>query len=120
MKTATSLEKPRPGSRRSQRLKLQVPVIVKRENPGQRPSVEDVVTLNVNKCGGLFELRMPVTLGDLLVVTNKATTDEQVSRVVYVGPNQPHGRKIGVEFSQPAKDFWRICFPTLAPRTNGH
>ena len=120
MKPAMSLEKPRLSARRSQRLKLQVPVLVARRNSAPQPDPEHAVTLNVNACGGMFELRMPVQLGELLVVTNKATAEEQVSRVVYVGPNQPHGRKIGVEFSQPAKDFWRIHFPLPGHRTNGH
>jgi len=120
MKPATTLEKPRPSSRRSQRLKLQVPVLVTRQVPNQTAAREDALTLNVNACGGMFELRMPVEKGDLVIVQNKATTEEQESRVVYIGPNAPHGRKIGVEFTQPAKDFWRICFPRVGPRPNGH
>jgi hypothetical protein len=118
MKAATTLEKPKPASRRSQRLKLQVPVLVTRQAPNQRPAREDAVTLNVNACGGMFELRMPLERGDLLIVLNKATTQEQEARVVYIGPNAPHGRKIGVEFTEAARDFWRICFPR--PRANGH
>ena len=120
MKSATTLEKPRPGSRRSQRLKLQVPVLVTRQIPKQRPAREDSVTLNVNVSGGLFELLMPVERGVLLTVQNKCTLEERESRVVYVGPTTPHGRKIGVEFTQPAKDFWKIHFPAVAPRSNGH
>ncbi len=120
MKSATTLEKPRPGSRRSQRLKLQVPVLVTRQVPKQKPVREDAVTLNVNVSGGLFELHMPVERGDLVTLQNKATAEERESRVVYVGPTTPNGRKIGVEFTQPKKDFWQIHFPLLAPRNNGH
>jgi hypothetical protein len=120
MKAASTLDKPKPGSRRSQRLKLQVPVLVTRHVPKQKPEREDAVTLNVNLAGGLFELHMPVARGDLLTVQNKSTSEERESRVVYVGPTAPHGRKIGVEFTQPTKDFWQIHFPSVAPRNNGH
>ena len=120
MISTATLSKPRPGSRRSQRLKLQVPVLVTRQIPKQRPAREDAVTLNVNVCGGMFELQMPVERGELLTVQNKCTAEERESRVVYVGPTGPNGRKVGVEFTQPSKDFWQIHFPLVAPRNNGH
>ncbi len=111
-------EKVRPASRRSQRLKLQFPVFITVVGPSRQTKTEETITLNVNAWGGLFELRMPVDLSDAVIVTNKSTTEEQEARVAYVGPVQPHGRKIGVEFITPAKDFWRIHFPSPG-RSNG-
>ncbi|HXW18422.1 MAG TPA: hypothetical protein VEJ39_08955 [Candidatus Acidoferrales bacterium] len=118
MKPKMELEKPRPASRRSQRLKLQFPVFITVVGSSRRTSTEETITLNVNAWGGLFELRMPVELSDAVIVTNKSTAEEQEARVAYVGPVQPHGRKIGVEFIAPAKDFWRIHFPSPL-RSNG-
>jgi len=112
-------DKSRPASRRSQRLKLQFPVIITVAGPMRRPAIEETITLNVNAWGGMFELRTPVQLTDLVVVTNKSTAEEQQARVAYVGPVQPQGRKIGVEFLEPAKDFWRIHFPSPGNRSNG-
>lgn len=123
MKPKMELEKSRPASRRSQRLKLQFPVFITVVGPSRRTKTEETITLNVNAWGGLFELRMPVELSDAVIVTNKSTTEEQEARVAYVGPVQPHGRKIGVEFITPAKDFWRIHFPSPArsnPGGNGN
>jgi hypothetical protein len=118
MKPEMESDKARPASRRSQRLKLQFPVIITVTGPSRRPAIEQTVTLNVNMWGGMFELRTPVNLADMVVVTNKSTTEEQQARVAYVGPVQPQGRKIGVEFLTPSKDFWRIHFPSPGNRSN--
>jgi hypothetical protein len=117
MKVANSAEKPRIGSRRSHRLKLQVPVHVSRAASSGVPIEETAVMLNVNAFGGLLILKAHVERGDSLKVTNKATLEHQECHVVNVGPVTPIGTKVGIQFTNLAPDFWRIYFPTLDPRS---
>ena len=121
MKSANAaVDKPRIGSRRSHRLKLQVPVVVTRHGSNGAPVEEIATMLNVNAFGGLVFLKGHVERGDSLRVTNKATLEHQECRVVNVGPVTPIGQKIGIEFTNPAPDFWRIYFPTVDPRSKHH
>lgn len=118
MKSASTLNKPRLGSRRSQRLKLQVPVAVARQHAHHGSAREDAITLNVNAFGGMFALKGPVQRGEVLILINKSTREQQECRVVYIGPSAPNGKKIGVEFTQPAENFWRINFPGVDSTPN--
>lgn len=120
MKSANAVDKPRIGARRSHRLKLQVPVIVTRHAANGAPSEEIATMLNVNAFGGMVFLKGHVERGDTFRVTNKATLEQQECRVVNIGPITPIGHKIGIEFTSPAPDFWRIYFPTVDPRSKHH
>lgn len=120
MKTANAVDKPRIGSRRSHRLKLQVPVIVTRQASIGVPLEETATMLNVNAFGGMVILKAHAVRGDTLRITNKATLEEQECRVINIGPVTPIGTKIGIEFTKPAPDFWRIYFPTVDPRSKHH
>jgi hypothetical protein len=120
MKIANAVDKPRVGSRRSHRLKLQVPVVVTRHGSNGVPLEEVSTMLNVNAFGGMVILRAHVERGETLRVTNKATLEEQECRVINIGPVTPIGTKIGIAFTKPAPDFWRIYFPTVDPRSKHH
>lgn len=122
MKTINAaVDKPRIGSRRSHRLKLQVPVFVSRPAAWTGAKLgETSVMLNVNAFGGMLILKAHAERGDVLMVTNKATLEEQECRVVNIGPVTPIGKKLGIEFTNPAPDFWRIYFPSVDPRSKNH
>lgn len=120
MRSANAVDKPRIGSRRSHRLKLQVPVFVSRRASNGVPLEETAIMLNVNAFGGLLILKAHVERGDVLLLTNKATLEEQECRVIDIGPVTPIGKKLGIEFTKPAPDFWRIYFPTVDPRSKHH
>jgi hypothetical protein len=117
MKSANAVDKPRIGSRRSHRLKLQVPVFVSRPAANGATIDETATMLNVNAFGGLLILKVHVVRGDVLRLTNKATLEAQECRVINVGPVTAIGTKIGIEFLNPAPDFWRIYFPTVDPKS---
>jgi hypothetical protein len=119
MKPAPKLERTGIGSRRSQRLKLQVPVWVHSQcGKGPRTS-EEAVALNVNLRGGLLEIKARVERGDVIVIVHKTTLESRECRVAYVGPSTQDGRKIGFEFKDPATNFWGINFPEPGPRLIG-
>jgi hypothetical protein len=101
--------------RRSTRLKLTVPVLVHGKAMSGEPFRELTRTLSVNAQGGLLGLAATVEKGQTLVVENKNTRKEQECRVAYIGPTKNGKWSVGIEFTQPAPDFWRIYFPPFMP-----
>lgn len=57
-----------------------------------------------------------VSIGQVLRIVNRNTREHQDCRVVNV--ESAEGRKwaAGIEFLQPAGNFWQISFPSLNPR----
>jgi hypothetical protein len=95
--------------RRSQRLFLQVAVIVRRQ--GQGEFTEDTQTLVVNAHGALVTLAAPVQMGQTLFLKNRVSGEECACRVVYLGPPAGDKGQVGLEFTAPAPQFWHISFP---------
>lgn len=67
-------------------------------------------TVVVNVHGGLLLLRHEIASGEMLVLTNPATQEEQECRVVYLGDFGERGQRVGVEFLTPAPHFWGLDF----------
>jgi hypothetical protein len=61
--------------------------------------------------GALIALTHPVEKGQILWLTNRATKAEQLCKVMYLGPSSGGKSQIGIEFTKPCPDFWRIAFP---------
>ena len=97
--------------RRSQRVLVNVPVIVHGETANNISFREETQTLVVNAHGGLVTLATNVKLGQKLVLKNKATVEEQECHVVFLGSKQDEKTQVGIEFVRPAPQFWRIMFP---------
>ena len=96
--------------RRSQRVVLTVAVTVRTEGDTRDTAFEEETrTLIVNVHGGLIALEGKVDKGHKLRLTNRATQQEELCLVVYVGPASGGKAQIGVEFVKPSPDFWRIC-----------
>ena len=71
---------------------------------------ETCETLVVNGHGGLLLLKHEVDNGEMLVITNPETQEEQECRVVYLGDLGDKGQRVGVEFLTPAPRFWGVEF----------
>jgi len=56
-------------------------------------------------------LKVDVSCGQSLLVTNPFSRVSQECRVVYVGANGNEVRQVGFEFLGPAGNFWNISFP---------
>ena len=67
-------------------------------------------TLVVSAHGGLLNLRHEVDNGEMLVLVNPETQEEQECRIVYLGEPGNKGMRVGVEFLTPAPHFWGIDF----------
>jgi len=70
-------------------------------------------TLVVNAHGGLLMLKNEVDDGEMIVLVNPETLDEQECRIVYVGESGKRGLRVGVEFLTPAPHFWGLDFDAI-------
>ena len=73
---------------------------------------ETCETVVVNAHGGLLLLKHEVDNGEMLVLTNPETQEEQECRIVYLGEPVAKGQRVGVEFLTPAPRFWGVEFST--------
>jgi hypothetical protein len=71
---------------------------------------ETCETVVVNGHGGLLFLKHEIDNGEMLVITNPETLEEQECRVVYLGEPVDKGQRVGVEFLTPAPRFWGLEF----------
>lgn len=71
---------------------------------------ETCETVVVNAHGGLLLLEHEVNNGEMIVLTNPLTQEEQECRVVYLGDLVEKGQRVGVEFLTPAPRFWGVEF----------
>lgn len=80
---------------------------------------EAAETVVVNAHGALLLLKHEIDNGEMLVLTNPLTQEEQECRVVYQGEPCEKGQRIGVEFLTPAPRFWGVEFVEKTPGDNG-
>lgn len=103
---------PEPSRRRSQRVILSLPITVRGEGgPSGASFEENTQTLVVNAHGALITIAAKVEKGQTLRLSNGATQEEELCRVIYVGQMLGGKVQVGVEFHKPSPDFWRIAFP---------
>jgi hypothetical protein len=76
-------------------------------------------TVVVNAHGGLLMLKHEIDNGEMIVLTNPETLEEQECRVVYQGEPCEKGQRIGVEFLTPAPRFWGLEFGELSTPAGG-
>jgi hypothetical protein len=103
---------PQPNERRrSERVWLHVPLVVRTETMEGRRVQEETHTLAVNAHGGLLTLKMEVVPGQPMLLVNPKNGKEQKCRVARVD-NPPGGAlAVAFEFETPAPNFWPIVFP---------
>lgn len=107
------------GARRSQRVFHKMRLQALGRNHEGRKFREICETLVVSAHGGLLMLSHEVDNGEMLVLVNPETQEEQECRVVYLGESGARGMRVGVEFLTPAPHFWGIDFEIrFAPREN--
>lgn len=99
------------GQRRSERILLDLPVVIcggSAEHPTFR---EETFTVTVSAHGALVMLAAKVALGQKVVVMNPQNWDEREGRVSYLGPDRAGLAQVAVEFMQPAPEFWEVSTP---------
>ncbi len=97
--------------RRSQRIDLNVPVVVHRHPSAGPQFYESTETLVVSAHGALLALTGKVAPNQRLLVQNTGSGEQQECHVVYVKKELTGPPKVAVEFTRPAPSFWRVAFP---------
>jgi hypothetical protein len=101
--------------RRSGRVFHKMKVEAKGRAHDGRKFRETCQTVVVNSHGGLLLLKHEIDNGEMLVLTNPETLEEQECRVVFLGDAGDRGQRVGVEFLTPAPRFWGLEFVGEAP-----
>lgn len=97
--------------RRSQRVVLDVPLLVRGKNE-DRPGFEaDALTLIVNAHGALVIFEAKVALGQKVIMTNISSGDELEGAIAFVAPAYDGLVRVGIQFSRPAPRFWSLSSP---------
>jgi len=101
------------GMRRSERVLLDVPVVLQGETADHRAFREETFTVTVSAHGALLMLHAKVTLGQRVTLANPENQDKRTARVAYVGGDHAGLAQVGIEFEQPAPQFWPVTSPPL-------
>ena len=94
--------------RRSERVKLTVPVLVTTATVDGREVQEITETAIVNAHGGLFRSTMEFLVAQPLVLTNLNTNIKESARVVHAEALQSGGFGVAFEFDNAAPEFWQV------------
>src|SRR6267143_3847817 len=97
--------------RRSERVMLQVPVVVQARTRDGKEVREKTQTVVVNAHGGLLKLRMEVKVGQPFLLINERANMQQGCHVVRVERSEAGHSAVAFEFDQLAPQFWPIVFP---------
>jgi hypothetical protein len=97
--------------RRSERVMLQIPIVVMTETLEHEHLREETQTMIVNAHGGLMKLQMEVMAGQPIVLMHPRLGETAAARVVRV-ENPPGGFKlVAFEFQEASPKFWPVDFP---------
>ena len=97
--------------RRTQRLRLKVPVLIKAEEGDEQSFEEEAIAVELSAHGGLLELTTMVKPGQWMVVRHQHTGEAR-SAIVVRRERASDGRiTAGVEFCGAHPKFWQVPFP---------
>ena len=96
--------------RRSERVLLQMHLVVDAEiEPGKSVRL-DAFTLVANAHGGLLEMSLKVSKGQKLLLSIPSARIQESVTVVAVGGAEDGGYTVAFEFDSPAPQFWPVSF----------
>lgn len=97
--------------RRSERVFLQLRVIVVAEIAPTKTARMDAFTLVVSAHGGLLETSIKLPKGQRLLLSNPAAGLEASCTVVSAKAGRDGNYAVAFEFDQPSPQFWPLSFP---------
>ena len=97
--------------RRSQRVILQVAVLIKAEIAGGNFAQAHAFSAVVNAHGGLLECPLRLTVGQRITLTNPQSGKEADSRVVQVQRTPGGSFTTAFEFAERSPQFWPVRLP---------
>ena len=99
------------NKRRSQRLFLQVRVVVEGKRANQSAFTEETHTIVLNAHGALVEMSAALDQGQVVSLKNIRTSEKSDCEVKLVTPAGAGKFNTALEFTKPNPGFWRISFP---------
>jgi hypothetical protein len=96
--------------RRTQRVRIAMPVLV-RGKKGNQTFEEETVTTSINAHGCMVRLAAQVARSQQISIINPKTAEELPCTVIFLGPKDAGKTEVGIEFAEPSPVFWRIAFP---------
>jgi hypothetical protein len=96
------------AQRASERMFLQVPVMVHGTCRDRTSFQEETSTVVVNAGGGLVTLSSGVDVGDTVMVVNKTTKRSHECRIVYRGKDWEGKPQAAIAFGGAIPNFWRV------------
>jgi hypothetical protein len=97
---------------RSQRVELQIPVLIYVHMPDGRSLRHDGFTLLVNTHGCVFTMETKLEVGQRIVLVNPKSGVEQSGVVTRVQKSRDDGYAVGFEFDNSAPHLWSHMFLT--------
>lgn len=97
--------------RRSQRVLLQVPVLIRVQMPEGNHAQAQAFTQVVNAHGGLMEVPFRMAVGQKIRLINPHSRNEASCRVVHVDGPLDGQFATAFEFDEASPQFWPISFP---------
>jgi hypothetical protein len=97
--------------RRSQRLFLQVRVVVEGKLGNASSLREETHTIVVNAHGALVETDATLDQGQTVLLQNIVTGEKTECTVKLVSPGAPGKFNMALEFNRPNPGFWQVTFP---------
>ena len=92
--------------RRSRRVKLRIPVVVRFQTADKHSVSEKTHTIIVNDHGALILLAAPVEMQQIIRVENLTSGQEVLCRVTSLGPSFMGKTQVAVELVMPTPGFW--------------
>ena len=92
--------------RRSKRVKVRIPVMVRFQTVDKHSVSEKTHTIIVNDHGALILLAAPVEMQQIIRLENLASGEELLCRVTSLGPSFMGKTQVAVEFVMPTPGFW--------------
>jgi hypothetical protein len=96
--------------RRSERLPLDVVLVVRGQTAKRKSFQEAAFTTSVSAYGALVVMSTKVELGQTIYLKNPNTQKEMECRVTRFGPLYGTQAQVGVDFAQPTLTFWPAVF----------
>jgi hypothetical protein len=100
-----------PNRRRSQRLLLQVRVVVEGKLANKSPFTEETHTIVLNAHGALVEMTASLDQGQIVTLRNIRTTEKSECEVKLVTRTGGGKYNTALEFTKPNPGFWHVSFP---------
>jgi c-di-GMP-binding flagellar brake protein YcgR len=102
--------------RRTQRVALSVPLVVRGQTDAGEQFQENANSNSVSLHGAAMVLEATVAMGQTLILESEASRESIECRVVAVRRGRDGKTHVGVEFTSSDKNFWHMTFPVPGAR----